>query len=376
MQQEVLAALQSILDQSVGSGVPGISAAVHTQQAQWNFFAGCSDIFTKTPIGDETTFGIGSITKLFVAVVIFQLVQEKKFRLEDQAISILDTNILDDIPHAAETSIRRLLSHRGGIPSWEDEPKWIVDGRGKNIDAQKIWKKEETLDYVRRPGDPGLTVGKFSYANTNYTILGLIIQRVTGNTAEAEIRRRILQPLNMGSTYVEGFEQPLSDQTPHRYHWATENFRRTAGISPKYFSQVRADLVDVTGTNLSVSWMAGGMISNPKDLLKFAVALQNGALLDPASMNNFMEWHEADENMDMGHGIFRLKRADLPGIWVGHNGGVLGFTAALWWNVDGSCAVSILSNVGASHAHPVPSSAARVAIATDFLQLSAKLAAP
>lgn len=347
---------------------------MYTQQAQWHSVAGQSDILAQTPIEKATAFGIGSITKLFVAVVILQLVREGKISLEDQTFSILEADVLDGIPNAAEASIGDLLGHRGGIPSWEDDPRWIVDGRGRNIDYQKIWEKQETLEYVKQPGTTGFPVGKYSYANTNYTLLGLIIERVTGNTAEAEIRHRILQPLDMEATYLEGFEQPSSDQTPHRYHWATDTFRWTAGISPQ-FIRVRDDLIDATGANLSVSWTAGGMISNPTDLLKFAVALQTGKLLDPASMTTFMEWQEADESKDMGHGIFRLKRVDLPDTWVGHNGGVLGFTGALWWNTDGSCAISILSNVGGSHAGEVPSSAAKVALSTDFLPLCAQLAA-
>ena len=132
-------------------------------------------------------------------------------------------------------------------------------------------------------------------------------------------------------------------------------------------------MIDVTGTNLSVSWVAGGMISSPGDLLKLAVALQNGRLLNPASMRTLMEWHNADDEKDIGNGIFRLKNASGPGTWVGHNGGVLGFSGALWWNTDGTCAVSVLSNVGVSHAGTVPSSAAHVALRTDFLKLAAEL---
>jgi len=185
----------------------------------------------------------------------------------------------------------------------------------------------------------GLEIYSVIYANTNYTILGLVIECVTQNTAESEIRSRILQPLAMENTYFEGFEQPLADRTPRRYHWATDTFRNIAGMSP-YFSRVRDNLIDVTGTNLSVSWVAGGMISNPRDLLKLAVALQNGRLLTTASMTTLMDWQDADEEKDIGNGIFRLRHASASGTWVGHNGGVLGFSGALWWDIDGTCALA------------------------------------
>ena len=374
-QQEILEKLQYTLDQSVASGVPGLSAAIQGPgTARWSLASGFADILAKTPISETSAFGIGSITKVFVAVVVLQLIQEKKLDLEDQASSFLSSEYLDGIQHAKEATIGRLLSHTGGIISWEDELQWQQDGRGRHIHPNKLWKKQETLEYVRRPEDNALQVGEFHYANTNYTILGLIIEHVTQNTAEAEIRRRVLQPLNMIDTYFEGFEQPVLDRTPHRYHWATDTFRDMPGISPS-FKQVRHDLVDVTGTNLSVSWMAGGMISTPTDLLKFAAALRSGALLTSTSMGTLMEWRQAFEKMDMGNGIFRLNDHNLSGTWVGHNGGVLGFTAALWWDMDSPCTVAILSNVGASHAGVVPSSAAKVATSTDFLKLAAELAA-
>lgn len=245
--------------------------------------SGYGDILAQTPIGKDTTFGVGSITKVFVAIVILQLIHEEKLSLKDQASSILESQILDGIPHAKEACIGDLLNHTGGIPSWEDNAAWIKDGRGENIEPEKIWEKQATLQHVRGPGVSGFTVGKWHYPNTNYTLLGLIIERVTHNTAETEIRRRILQPLEMADIYLEGFEQPSpTDQMPHRYHWATDTFRRMAGISPR-FSLVRDNLIDTTGMNLSVSWTAGGMISTPSDLLKLADALQSSKLFRAAS---------------------------------------------------------------------------------------------
>ncbi|KAF2484735.1 beta-lactamase/transpeptidase-like protein [Neohortaea acidophila] len=374
--EPIIAQLQALLDESVAAGVPGISAAIQTSTGtQWDLSAGYADIQTKAAIDKTTAFGIGSITKPFVAVLTLQLVQEGRLNLSDHAKSLLSADVLHGIQHAEEATIAQLLSHTGGITSWEDDRQWQKDGRGENIQPSKIWQKSETLDYVRRAGeDTGLKPGPFHYANTNYTLLGLIIEEITKSTAEAEIRRRILEPLQMADTYFEGFEQPRVDRTPHRYHWSTPTFHQTAGFSPHH-KPVRDDLVDVTGTNLSVSWTAGGMISTPTDLLKFANGLREGKLLNAQSMAALMDWQPAFENIDMGRGVSRLRDSGLPGTWVGHNGGVLGFTAAWWWDYEGTCAVSVLANVGSSHAGDVPSHAARVAIKTKFLRLAAELAA-
>lgn len=81
-----------------------------------------------------------------------------------------------------------------------------------------------------------------------------------------------------------------------------------------------------------------------------------------------------DKTKDIGHSIFRSKCINLPGIWVDHNDGVLGFTVALWSEISASCAVSILSNVGSSHAGEVLLSAVRIALTINFLQLAMGLA--
>ena len=388
-QKSIHSSIQDKLDACVANGVPGVSAAVRTASGdEYHFQAGHANIVTRVPLDSTFAFGIGSITKVFVAVVVLQLVEDGRLRLEDTVSSILSqTEFFGNDPHAESASIEQLLNHTSGIASWEDDPTWIQDGRGKSIDPEKTWRKDETLGYVRPSASASLNVEEFSYANTNYTLLGLIIERITEKTAESEIRRRVLQPLDMQHTYFDSFEEPSAglENKLRRYHWATPTFRETAGISPCFFTvEGRDDLVDVTNSNLSVSWTAGGMMSTPSDLLKFAAGLRDGTLLSPVSLKTLMDWHKIDEKQDIGHGVFRLQMprpGEKAASWVGHNGGVLGFSAALWWTIDqessasesesARCAVSILCNVGASHAGKIsiPASAAHDPMRTELLEL-------
>jgi len=222
--------------------------------------------------------------------------------------------------------------------------------------------------------------GKFSYSNTNYTLLGLIIEKITHHSAEGEIRQRVLIPLDLRHTHLEGFEdatQLQAGKLPHRYHYATETFRNTAGICPSCSEREwkGVSLIDATPSNLSVEWAAGGMISSPPDLLKLAVSIRDGKLLSPSSMKIMQEWQTVAKGMEMGHGLFR---GDSPlgyGTWLGHNGSVLGFTGTLWWSEEGDCAICVLANVGTMHAGDVPSSAPQVAWESKFQELAAKLVA-
>ena len=103
----------------------------------------------------------------------------------------------------------------------------------------------------------------------------MVTEKITGISAESEIRRRIPEKLGMGDTYLEGFEKPQTERLARRYHYATEEFRKTARVCLR-FTEPRPGLLDATGPNLFVEWVYGGILSFPKDLLKFAVALRNG----------------------------------------------------------------------------------------------------
>lgn len=325
----------------------GISVGIASSSGKpFYFFVGDADITNKTPVTKDHVFGIGSITKVFIAVVILQLVEEGKLQLSDTVEQYLSPEIYRDIENAQSASVEYLLSHRAGIDSWEDEPSWKRNGRGKDLKPQHIWSKTETLDYIRRPNAFAANPGEWYYANTNYTLLGLIIERISGTTAEKEVRRRILDVLGMEETYFEGFEEPRLT-TPHRYHLATEEFKKTAGICPS-FPEIQDGLIDATGCNLSEEWTAGGMMSSAADLLKFAFGLRDGKLLRPASVAILQEWRPAMENGEMGHGLFRIK-PDGRASWLGHSGGVLGFSSGLWWKEDVDCAFAILENVGTMH---------------------------
>ncbi len=106
------------------------------------------------------------------------------------------TRVIAGIPNAARASVRQLLDHTSGVPSWEFDPEWIRHGRGSAMDVSHLWGKTEALNYLKSGRDkatnePGLGYG---YSNSNYTLLGLIIEKVTGRDAVLEIHERLLRP--------------------------------------------------------------------------------------------------------------------------------------------------------------------------------------
>lgn len=346
--------LKDDLQHWVDGGFPSLSVALATYcGVVWTGAAGYADVATRKPASPHNIYGIGSITKTFVAVVVLQLVEEHKLRLNDTPAAILGRSSVKDIPNTATATIAELMNHTSGIPSWEDSPRWIHEARGVSYDPGRSWSPADGLTYIRKSRAPGPAGSLYHYSNSDYTLLGLIVQKVTGHLLMAEIRRRILVPLGLRDTYLEGYEAVPEDRVARRYQFATADFKRTAGIS-KLFTEVRPGLVDVSVSRLSPEWAAGGMLTTASDLAKFARALRDGRLLKPGSLRFMMAWRAADQpGTEVGHGLFRSLRKD--GLYqIGHTGNVLGFTADMDW-LDGSDAIVVaLANVGSVDAGEVP----------------------
>jgi D-alanyl-D-alanine carboxypeptidase len=363
--------IESVLTNNTKAG--GLSVAIASSQAgPYLSQSGLSIVQDHVPVDESHLFGIGSITKVYVAVVVLQLIEENSLTLSDTVGQHLPEATYRDIENAASATIEQLLSHTAGIDSWEDDSVWQVDGRGSNLSLDRLWVKTDTLDYVRRPRRTAPEPGQWYYSNTNYTLLGLAIEKITGRKAEQEIRQRILEPLGMKHTFLEGHETGPEQDVAHRYHHATTQFQSTAGVAAA-FPFVQDELIDVTGSNLSVSWLAGGYISSPSDLITFASALKNGQLLKSHSMMVLQQWRSTTlRNHEMGHGLFR-QHVPGHGTWLGHSGGVLGFGAQLWWAEGGDCVVSILSNAGTVLAGPVPGGTTGLLRESEFLDLARQL---
>src|SRR5579871_1035863 len=198
--------LRAQLDAAVDKGIPGISVAIASADAPiWTYTTGCADLITRAPIRTDHLFGIGSITKTFVAVVTLQLVEAGRLRLDATPQEFLGAAV-EGISNAECATLAQLLNHTSGIRSWEDEPTWIREGRGASLDPKRLWGKLDPLASIRgKPSIAPPAVG-YSYSNTNHTLLGLIIEKVTGQEAMTVIRERILTPLALRDIYLEGFE--------------------------------------------------------------------------------------------------------------------------------------------------------------------------
>ena len=198
---------------------------------------------------------------------------------------------------------------------------------------------------------------RYSYSNTNYTILGLVIEAVTGNDAAAEIRTRVLEPLGMENTFLESFEEVPGGYVNH-YHYATETFREVAGVHAG-FPEIRPGIVESTAGNLSPEWTAGGIVSSASDLVRWARAIRDGELVSPQmNAEAFTYYQPEDETGRRSRYMQGISWS--PGFYedfaaFGHSGGTLGFTAYMYWLEDTDIILVMLTNIGGMHSALSPS---------------------
>jgi D-alanyl-D-alanine carboxypeptidase len=216
-----------------------------------------------------------------------------------------------------------------------------------------VWGKTETLEYCTADllpptGEPGQ---RYSYSNTNYTILGLIIEAVTGNDAAAEIRSRLLEPLGLDNTFLESFENVPGGYV-HHYHYATPQFERAAGVH-RGFTEIRPYVVESTAGNLSPEWTAGGFVSSASDLVRWAQELRDGTLLTPEMHREALTYYPPREARNSRSeyllGISRTENYHDGNARLGHGGGTLGFSAGMYWLENTDVVVVVLTNIGAMH---------------------------
>jgi D-alanyl-D-alanine carboxypeptidase len=252
-----------------------ISASLYISgRCHWEGTTGTTKQDPRIPVETDMLFGFGSITKTFVAAIVLQLVEENLLGLEDPLERWLEQypNINSDL------TIRQLLNHSSGLYNYFGENF----SPALEADLDRVWLPEELLKYV---GPPQETLGNIpKYSNTNYLLLGMIIEAATGKTLEQELRDRITGPLHLESTYLA-----KNKFNPER--WANN----TALFNSLYSS----------------AWAGGAIVSTPKDIAKWSHTLYSGNFLHPNSLESMFETEERRNIVGlgttyMGFGVFKL----------------------------------------------------------------------
>ncbi len=249
--------LQQGLDSIVAAGATGAAAEVDTGGDRIRASAGAAEAGSTAPVPLDGRFRIGSVTKAFAATVVLHLVAENRLGLDDPVGSVLP----GVLPYADRVTIRQLLDHTSGVPEYLEtfpspRSEEFLDLRWRTwTDAELVARVAgEPLSF-----DPGTTTG---YSNTNYLLIGMITERLTGKPYAATLHDRLIGPLALTGTSFPGTDPTVPG--PHAHG---------------YLPIGRDRLVDITELDPSVMGSAGGLISTTTDVNRFFGALLGGRLL-------------------------------------------------------------------------------------------------
>lgn len=250
-------------------------------------------------------FRAGSVTKTFVATVFLQLAGEGALQLSDTVDTHLPGLIRGHGNDGRRITLRALLTHTSGLYDYTEalpatDP--VVTGAA-GPSAQPLTPATAVRTALNRP--PVSAPGTYAYSNTNYVLLGLVVQRVTGHPYSTEIRRRILTPLRLTGTSFPGARSTFPSPHSRGYH-------RSPGDGT---------LLDVTEAGPRTAGAAGEMVSTLADLTRFYAALLGGRLLPPDRLATLLNTRTAHGMYAMG--IYPQKLSCGTTVW-GHNGHITG----------------------------------------------------
>jgi D-alanyl-D-alanine carboxypeptidase len=194
--------LQRALRDALGdpsTHAPG--AILHVQSpklGRWTGVAGLGRVAPDVRMRPGDAFRAGSIVKPFVAVVVLQLAEGGRLSLDARMPEVLRADVAGRFANAADITVRMLLGHRAGIPDW-DSP--ALDEQVAR-DQAKVWTVAEFLDLAAAKPPVFAPGTSFSYSNTDYTLLSLVIERITGRSWRHEVAGRVLRPLRLTHTHL------------------------------------------------------------------------------------------------------------------------------------------------------------------------------
>lgn len=327
---------QQALDAITRAGTPGALARVdHADEATWHGTSGVADLRTGRPRLPQDRFRIGSLAKPFIATVLLQLAAEPRYglSLDDSVDTWLPGLVRGNGNDGREITLRHLLQHTSGLYDYLRDPQFRAKFTGDAFYAHRYeGATPAELVAVGLAHEPLFKPGGgWSYSNTNYTLVGMVIEKATGNSYASEVERRLIKPLGLRGTTLPGSRPTVPG--PHGRHY-----------SKLFVTGPDARTHDVTDFNPSVAWTGGEIISTARDLNVFISALLRGELLPPAQQKEMFTARELTNGRSYGLGIESKK---LPGcdvtVW-GHSGDIFGSLTRTAATADGQHVMTINRN--------------------------------
>lgn len=343
------ATLRASLDAFHEAGMYGAFSAVRDGAEQWRGATGFADPATGRPMRPDLEQRVGSITKTFTAVALLKEAERRRIDLDAPVARYVPDLVPGE--RGERITVRMLLNHTSGIADYV-LPAFpgILEDPGKALDENRLRHiAPEELVRIGLAAPAPKPIGSWAYANTNYVLAGLVLQRVTGQSPEAYITRNVIRPAGLRHTY---FPTTPALRGPH------------PGMYESFFGYIDPPR-DYSTYDMSWASTAGALVSTTQDLNTFYRKLLGGRLLSPASlraMKTTVPVEEpqpgGEEQMRYGLGLYTLRMPSGKWYW-GHDGAVFGAGTWSLATEDGRRQISIAYNLMKyqrldEQGHPLP----------------------
>ena len=335
-QARVVAGAQGVLDGLVERGIPGASAALVLPDGSLvTIVAGLADDETATAMTPEHRLLSGSVGKTYVTGAAHLLVESGQLDLDERAVEYLtdeSREAVEAVPNGDAVTLRQLLRHRSGIPRYVFKPAFA---RELVADVDRRWRPEELLGFVAGD-DPLFAPGEgFAYSDTNYIIVGLVIEAVAGTSYYDFVRERILVP------------RELLDTVPTDRRDVDDMAQGTVVLGASLVGVDRALDDGVFAYNPQFEWCGGGFACTPADLARWTRVLYAGELMEADYLDALLDGVDAPElGPGMRYGLGAMMTDTAVGPSIGHDGFMPGYltTTAYFPDVEIAGAIQLNSD--------------------------------
>ena len=326
-------AFQSLLDE-FNQSLPGVMVGVRSPSGkEWFGTAGFADIQSGVSLDPCHLMMVGSISKVFTSTTIFRLQDEGKLSIDDLLADHLDGPYMNEIEQAKEVTLRQMLNHTSGLPDYLDNDDLFFQALNEpfyQLTAEEKLEYAYDLKASHRPGTD------YYYSNTNFVMLGLVIEKLTGKSLDQAKKEYIFDALQLTNAEVGTPDNPIP----------------TRAARP-YFALNGDKFIDLTAIEVSDAATGdGGVAISTQDLNRFIQALFNKELLSDASFDqmtnslyvkpdgqeDFSDW--PDESSGLGIDLFHTPYGDA----YGHTGRIFAFNAMLFYWPESGATLSLAFN--------------------------------
>ncbi len=321
--------IDSLAETFINKGIPGIMISVRNKAGQYTASRGKSDLASNVDLQACNITRAGSTVKTFTAVTLLMLQEDGLLDLDDPISEYLSKKVFHGIENAENSTIRQLLNHSSGIHNYIQDTKFQTASLN---DLIKEWQPEELLEYSRGRNAYFAIGTDVRYSNTNYILLGLIIEEVTGLPFYEVFEEMLFRPMHLNFTSFAATD-PVPNGIIRGYVDLYSNLNL---INATYYSGWDYFSAD------------GGLISNTSDLSLFMAKLFQGELLSTESLSEMKSWIAPNEpNKDgfetfYGLGIFQIMTDYGPAYL--HSGDAIGYFASMVYFPKQDIAISWASN--------------------------------